>query len=90
MNILNQMTETHRVRDLAKMISEMTGTPIESVKNPAITVALVQYCMPAQIRLRAAQHQRLKQAVIVINGQAPFVVIIVDHDCIVSRPMAAG
>jgi UDP-sulfoquinovose synthase len=33
-NILNQMTETHRVRDLAKMISDMTGTPIEYLKNP--------------------------------------------------------
>ncbi len=33
-NILNQMTETHRVRDLAAMISEMTGTPIQYVKNP--------------------------------------------------------
>jgi UDP-sulfoquinovose synthase len=33
-NILNQMTETHRVRDLAQMIADMTGTPIEYVKNP--------------------------------------------------------
>ena len=33
-NILNQMTETHRVRDLAKMIADMTGTPIEYLKNP--------------------------------------------------------
>jgi UDP-sulfoquinovose synthase len=33
-NIMNQMTETHRVRDLAKMISDMTGSPIEYVKNP--------------------------------------------------------
>ncbi len=32
--ILNQMTETHRVRDLAKMISEMIGTPIEFLTNP--------------------------------------------------------
>lgn len=32
--ILNQMTETHRVRDLAKMVSEMIGVPIEFVKNP--------------------------------------------------------
>jgi len=32
--ILNQMTETHRVRELAKMIAEMTGTPIEFLKNP--------------------------------------------------------
>jgi UDP-sulfoquinovose synthase len=33
-NILNQMTETHRVRDLARLVSEMTGTPIEYLKNP--------------------------------------------------------
>ncbi len=33
-NILNQMTECHRVRDLAKMVSEMTGAPVSFVKNP--------------------------------------------------------
>ena len=33
-SILNQMTETHRVGDLAKMISEKTGTPIDYVPNP--------------------------------------------------------
>lgn len=33
-NIFNQMTETHRVRDLAKMISERTGAEISNLKNP--------------------------------------------------------
>ncbi len=33
-NILNQMTETHRVRDLANMIAEKTGAKIEFVDNP--------------------------------------------------------
>jgi len=32
--ILNQMTETHRVRDLAKLVSQITGASIENVKNP--------------------------------------------------------
>lgn len=32
--ILNQMTETHRVRDLAKMIAEKTGAEIANVANP--------------------------------------------------------
>ncbi len=32
--ILNQMTETHRVRELAAMIADMTGATIEKVKNP--------------------------------------------------------
>ena len=32
--ILNQMTETHRVRDLAKLIADVTGAKIENVVNP--------------------------------------------------------
>lgn len=32
--IFNQMTETHTVKDLAKMISEMTGVDINYIKNP--------------------------------------------------------
>ena len=32
--ILNQMTETHRVRELAEMISEMTGAEVAYVPNP--------------------------------------------------------
>ncbi|MDH3377818.1 MAG: NAD-dependent epimerase/dehydratase family protein [Gammaproteobacteria bacterium] len=32
--IMNQMTETHRVRDLAKLIAELTGAKIEYVANP--------------------------------------------------------
>jgi UDP-sulfoquinovose synthase len=33
-NILNQMTETHRVRDLAAMIAEQTGAEIANLENP--------------------------------------------------------
>src|SRR3546814_1863244 len=33
-NILNQMTETHRVRDLAKKIADLTGAKIDHVTNP--------------------------------------------------------
>jgi UDP-sulfoquinovose synthase len=33
-NILNQMTETHRVRDLAKMIADLTNVEIANVDNP--------------------------------------------------------
>jgi len=32
--IFNQMTETHRLIDLAKMISELTGAQISHVANP--------------------------------------------------------
>lgn len=34
--ILNQMTETHRVRDLAKIVSRLTGAAIEFVPNPRV------------------------------------------------------
>jgi UDP-sulfoquinovose synthase len=33
-NILNQMTETHRVRDLAGKIAELTGAEIQYLSNP--------------------------------------------------------
>lgn len=33
-HILNQMTETHRVIDLANMISDISGTEIAIIKNP--------------------------------------------------------
>ena len=32
--IMNQMTETHRVRDLAQMISDRTGVEVQNVPNP--------------------------------------------------------
>ena len=35
-HIFNQMTETHRVRDLAKMISDRTGAKVENLKNPRL------------------------------------------------------
>jgi UDP-sulfoquinovose synthase len=33
-NIFNQLAETHRLIDLAKMISKITGTPLQFVENP--------------------------------------------------------
>lgn len=33
-NILNQMTETHRVKDLARLVAEITGATIDFVNNP--------------------------------------------------------
>ena len=33
-SVFNQMTETHRIRDLANMISDRTGVPVEFVSNP--------------------------------------------------------
>src|SRR5690606_20010103 len=33
-NILNQMTETHRVRDLAQLVSSLTGAEVAYLENP--------------------------------------------------------
>ena len=33
-NILNQMTETHRVRDLAHLVAEITGAPVAMSPTP--------------------------------------------------------
>ena len=33
-NILNQMTETHRVRDLARIVADITGAEVAFVPNP--------------------------------------------------------
>ena len=33
-SILNQMTETHRVRDLAQLVADMTGAEIQYLPNP--------------------------------------------------------
>ncbi|TAM69257.1 MAG: NAD-dependent epimerase/dehydratase family protein [Microbacteriaceae bacterium] len=37
--ILNQMTETHRVRDLAALVSKLTGATIEYLENPRTEAA---------------------------------------------------
>ena len=34
MQIYNQMTETHRVEDLAKLVSQLTGAQIQYLPNP--------------------------------------------------------
>lgn len=37
--IMNQMTETHRLIDLARMIEKMTGVPYQLVPNPRVEAA---------------------------------------------------
>jgi UDP-sulfoquinovose synthase len=34
--IMNQMTETHRVIDLARLVSQLTGVPVQHVDNPRV------------------------------------------------------
>lgn len=35
-NIFNQVTETHKVRDLAKIVANKTGTEIQCIENPRL------------------------------------------------------
>ena len=35
-HIYNQVTETHRVRDLADLVSQKTGVPVKSIPNPRV------------------------------------------------------
>ena len=35
-HIFNQVTETFRVRDLAELVAQLTGTPVQRVDNPRI------------------------------------------------------
>jgi UDP-sulfoquinovose synthase len=44
-NILNQMTETHRIRDLANMIANKTGASIDNVENPRKEDAENELCV---------------------------------------------
>jgi UDP-sulfoquinovose synthase len=44
-NIFNQMTETHRLIDLARMVSEMSGTPYQLVENPRNEAAENDLCV---------------------------------------------
>jgi UDP-sulfoquinovose synthase len=37
--VFNQTTETHRVRDLAQLVSRMTGAPVQSIPNPRAEAA---------------------------------------------------
>ena len=38
-HIYNQVTETHRVRDLAELVSKMTGVPVQRLENPRLEAA---------------------------------------------------
>jgi UDP-sulfoquinovose synthase len=38
-NVFNQMTETHRVRDLAELVAQKTGSEIDYVQNPRAEAA---------------------------------------------------
>lgn len=38
-HIYNQVTETHKVRDLAELVSKMTGVPVQRLENPRVEAA---------------------------------------------------
>jgi len=64
---------------------------IEFGKGTAITVALVENRLPGKPGLGAFQHQKLEQPPIVMERNAPFLVVIGKHACIASGgPVAAN
>ncbi len=50
--IFNQMTETHRVRDLAELVARMTGAQIEYVHNPREEAESNELCVANSQLLR--------------------------------------
>ena len=51
---------------------------IEVVEGSTVVVALVQDCAPTQSGLRAFQNKELKEGPIVVNGNAPLLVVVAD------------
>src|SRR6185369_6747986 len=52
---------------------------IETVERLAIVVTFAQDCFPTQSGLCAFENQKLKQTRVVVNGHAPFLVVIGDR-----------
>src|SRR5882672_6563150 len=63
---------------LALVVSSHPGR-IESAEGSAGTLPLVQDYFPPQPRMGAFENQKLKKPAIVVDGHAPFVVMICDH-----------
>ena len=62
---------------------------IEVVERLAIILPFVQDRLPAQARLGDVEHQKFEQLTIVVHGRTPFGVVVLDHQLVVTRPIAA-
>src|SRR6202171_369613 len=73
----------------APAVESRDARRIEFGKGTAITVALVKDRLPGEAGLGTLQHQKLEQAPIVMQRNAPFLVVIGKHVWIAAGPVAA-
>src|SRR5262249_5761743 len=59
---------------------------IETVERNAIRLALLENRAPAQARLRPFENQELEQETVIMNRNAPFPIVVVDHRVIGPGP----
>ena len=52
---------------------------IEAAESATVAFALLEHDRPAQPRLRRFEHQKLEMLAIIVNGHAPFAIVILEH-----------
>jgi len=62
---------------------------IEAIEGPTVILALAQDREPAQTGLSALETEHLEQSRVVVQGQAPFLVMVGDIERILGAPRAA-
>src|SRR5437762_11206310 len=65
-----------------------TSDPLwnEVLEGVAIGLPLAQNRHPAQPRLSAFEHQEFEQQAVIMDGHAPFAVVVIDHQRIAFSP----
>src|SRR2546427_12897711 len=58
---------------------------LEIVECLSIVYSLVQNRLPRQFRLGTFQYEKLEQCIVVVDRDAPFLVMILDHQWIVAE-----
>src|SRR6185369_7564983 len=76
--IANYPRVVQQRRDLSFVVTRDLRR-IETVERLAIVVTFAQDCFPTQSGLCAFENQKLKQTRVVVNGHAPFLVVIGDR-----------
>ena len=63
---------------------------IEMSEHSAIGVAFLEDGGPAEARLGAFEDEEFEKGAVVVDGDAPFVVVVVEHEWVGAGPGAAG
>src|SRR5690606_24311288 len=78
--------------DVVRPVSGNAGD-VEALEGAPVPLATAQYRVPAQAGLRALQGQQLEQPRVVMQRDAPLLVVVAHHDVVVgpvADPCAAG